>query len=138
MNVTQVKKLKQIPGFSTNNVGLSRDYMKQKFEQLAKEVEFETGMALTLDGNLSYDFNNVNMKFNLFKSNGTSKVKLEWDSNCYKFNLNESDFGKKFKSNGETFEIVGCKTRRVKRPIIARNVVTKQDFVFPVSLVVLN
>ena len=127
--------LKKLSGFTKQNVDLSRDYMKRKFENLAAEVEAETGLVLTLNGNLSYDFNNVNMKFNLFKSNGISKKQLEWNNHCFMFNMGESDFGKTFESKGETFKITGCKTTRVKRPIVAANIHSNQEYVFPASMV---
>jgi hypothetical protein len=124
------KQLKELSGFNKVNVGLSRTYMQSKFEKLADEVLTETGMVLTLNGHLSFAFNDVNMKFNLFKPNsdGKSKSEMEWINNCYRFDLKPTDFGKSFIFQGEKFKITGCKINNVKRPIIAES--KKGSYVF--------
>ncbi len=51
------------------------------------------------------------------------------------YGLPANILGRKIKTQGRTFEIVGCKPRAHKLPILGRDISTNKTFKFPVATV---
>jgi hypothetical protein len=66
---------------------------------------------------------------------GVDPRQVEFNRVCSAFDMEEEDFGAKFKSNGNEFEVCGLKTRAPKFPLLGRKVGTTDIYKFKDSVI---
>lgn len=84
-------------------------------------------------GNMTFDYETVSSKLTIAIEEYDAG-KSDFMKGCWKFDLNKSDFGRKFESNGEVFTICGLKPRSRKYPILGKRADGKV-FKFPANRV---
>jgi len=74
----------------------------------------------------------MKMEFTNISEDGTAipKIALDFKTYCHRGGFVATDLGRRFLSNGRQFQIVGWKPRASKRPLVAKDVVTNQEFIF--------
>lgn len=95
---------------------------RQDFAEHMRSFEEEHGVRVNI-GNITYQQNEIRTKLTV-RSNAVSDdaiAEKDFKRNAFYFGLNADDFGKSFKSRGETFTICGIKPRSRKYPILAKN-----------------
>ena len=100
--------------FNRQNLREIRESLQAKLNELSEEygAEFKAG-------NISYTSESFTCKLEaIIVPDGMSKDQMEFNKYCSLFELTESDYGKTFTSNGETFTLIGLKPNRPKFPII--------------------
>jgi hypothetical protein len=83
------------------------------------------------------EYGRVTVEFYKKGKDGQFETAMEGDFRFHarSYGFDPDDYGARFVQNGMTFEIVGCKPRNRKYPIIAKNVVTQETFKFAVETV---
>jgi len=103
------------------------------FQSAVKGLEEQFNCTLEI-GNITFGDTGLHTKLTLTE-NGENGEKVSVSANDFKrfafsYGLQEGDLGKKFVSNGEVFEITGCKPKSNKYPILGKNVATGRTFKF--------
>lgn len=92
----------------------------------------ELGLKASI-GNMTFDGETVTTKLTVAIADYNAG-EAEFKKGCWKFDLNKSDFGRKFESNGEVFTICGLKPRSRKYPVLGKRADGKV-FKFPAARV---
>lgn len=101
-------------------------YLRSSFEDVFEVVANAYGIKINI-GTMKYDDNTARFTVECVTINESGEA-LNSEAIAFKqcaalYDLKPSDLGRKFKSSGQTFTIVGCKPRSTRFPIIA----TRED-----------
>lgn len=119
--------------FTRQTIPPIREAVQSALEKVGAEhgLSFDIGKITFLDTSLTAK---IECAINNGES-GNSVAKTKWDSHCYNYGLTPESFGKKFTSNGNLFEICGCKPNNHKYPIIAKNLGNGKQYKFNIASV---
>lgn len=109
--------------------------MEKAFESVGEEY----GITIKYSGG-NFNVSNANLKFEIavVGENGEAKSRYatDFESACHRYGMKKTDIGRTFTSSYEQYEIVGCKPKCYKAPIIGKRVRDGKLFKFPVDMVV--
>lgn len=111
--------------------------IKKAIDKALAEVGAEHGLSFNI-GKITFFDTSFTAKIECVINNGesgNSVAKNTWDRYCYNYGLTPESFGKKFTSNGNLFEICGCKPNNHKYPIIAKNLGNGKQYKFNIASV---
>ena len=113
--------------------------IRSEFGEAIAEFEAKHGISMKL-GNISFNNSTFSTKLECAIINGDagSVDEANFKKEARFFGLEADDFGKKFISNGKTYEITGIKRSRHKYPISAKLLGTNRGYKFTRSTVVNN
>lgn len=116
--------------------------VRNRMEEALKKVSDDLGISFEI-GKIRYSSDMFRTQIICVVANtsdDSSVAKVQWNQYCSRYSLSPDDFGKTFKSLSKTqananFEIVGCKPKSHKYPILAKNLSDGKTYKFPVSRV---
>jgi hypothetical protein len=100
------------------------------------EVAKKHGVKIAPNGGTLVNSGELSLKFRITLAAGeqaNESAKLEWNKNCWMFNLKPDDYMKVISINGEKVQLVGFQPRRRKFPILARKLSSNKEFLYPVA-----
>lgn len=118
---------------------LDKSNIKQVRQVVADKLKELEALGLKVDlGNIKYDSGMFSTKMTAHVTGGKEIDPLEiarkeWDTYCYKFEFEKSDFGRLIQQGAKRYQIVGLKPRSRKSPIIIKEIVTGTSYVTSIS-----
>jgi len=107
-------------------------------EEALDAIAEKHGVTITT-GRATYTAQNATMKLEIaaIARDGTVQTKeaVDFAAYAFRYGLSPDDLGKEFRYAGETFEIIGLKTRATKMPILGQSRQTGKIYKFPVNAV---
>jgi hypothetical protein len=113
--------------------------LRIKLDTVLAEFAEKEGLGEVSAGHASFSGNNITFKLNISAKdedgNVITKEAEDFRFCAYRYGLQPDDLGKTFKRAGETYEIVGCKPRAHKYPILAKSMRNGKVYKFPADTV---
>lgn len=93
---------------------------REDFKEAVKELELKYGVSVKL-GKITYTDSSFTSTMEVFDTKeGKTPEQVDFENRCYKFFLNESDFGKEIVIDGKNYAIAGINGQKRKFPIILK------------------
>lgn len=104
---------------------------REDLKEALKALEEKHNVTIS-HGGIRYDDTLFTTKMTVTKNrtDGKDVQQAEFEMNCSLYGFKESDYKRKFVSLGETFQIIGFKTRARKMPVMAVSVSTGRRYKF--------
>jgi hypothetical protein len=106
--------------------------LRKKIEAHLAKLDIE-GFELEL-GNASFGSNNVRFKLEVSEvgQDGVTLTKevTDFRNCCHRWNMEPEDLGRKFTRQGVVYEIVGCKPKSYKYPLLCKDMVSGKVYKF--------
>lgn len=112
--------------FNPQNLKQVRIALQAKLDVLSEEfgVPFKAGNITYSDDTFKCGVTST------IVPDGMSKMQVDFDKCCFQFGLDKSDYGKTFRSGGESFKLVGLKPRSPKYSVVGEDVTTGKRYKF--------
>src|SRR5210317_201051 len=107
-------------------------------EEALAAVAKKHGVTITTGrGTYTAEWATMKLEIAAIDSDGTVQTKeaVDFVAYAFRYGLSPDDLGKEFSYGGETFEIIGLKTRATKMPILGQSRENGKIYKFPANAV---
>jgi hypothetical protein len=120
---------------------MDRDKCKEfraKFADAVKGLEEEMGCTIEI-GSITFSSDGLTTKMILTENDkdgkAVNKIAKDFGMNCYRYGMEPTDLGRVFSAHGDHYEVIGCKPKSRKYPIIAKSRSTGREYKFASDIV---